>query len=378
MKRNYFFAITILAGTIIGGGMFATPYVVSKAGLLPLFVYLPILTFVQYTLHSIYAEIILSTPQKHRMPGYVGYYKGERAKKWTLLISIIGKHGALLAYILLGGTFLCGLLSPYLGGDVFIYATILFVIESLIVLFGLRLIAGVEFILSFLLVLLVFLIAFKSQGFFSLDNFTWFDKEFVFLPYGPIFFAVGGQAAIPEICRLLNHKKEKIRSAIKWGTIFPAFLMLFFVLVVVGVSGANTSPEALVGLKMYFHNGVITASLVFGLLTIITSFLVISQSLREVYWWDLKMNNKLSWVVACGIPFLLYLLGISNITKVIGLTGSITGGIFGVILILLLFKVKKERKKQPVLRVGLGKFWAFVLCFLFILGVLYELWYFIK
>src|SRR6056297_497834 len=270
--RDYFFAITILAGTIIGGGMLATPYVISKAGLLPFFIYLPVLAFVQYLLHSIYAEIILSTRQRHRMPGYVGYYKGGKAKKWTLLISIIGKHGALLAYILLGGTFLHSLLSPYWGGSLFLYTTILFALESLIVLFGLRLIAGVEFLLSFLLVILVILIGFKSSGFFNWNNFVFFNKDYIFLPYGAIFFAVGGQAAIPEVCRLLKRRKEKIKSAILWGTMLPALLMLFFVLIVVGITGAGTSPEALVGLKNYFHNGVITFSLIFGLLIIVTSF----------------------------------------------------------------------------------------------------------
>lgn len=376
MRRNYFYAIATLAGTIIGGGLFATPLVVSKAGVIPFLVYLPLLALVQFLLHMIYAEIVLSSKQRHRMPGYVGVYCGSKAKNWTLLFSIIGKHGALLAYILLGGSFLYGLLGPVLGGNLFIYTTALFALESLIVLFGLRLIAGVELALSALLVLLIFLIGIKSSTHFDWGNFILFNKDHVFLPYGPIFFAVGGQAAIPEVCRLLRAQKGKIKGAIAWGTFIPALLMIFFVIIVVGITGDNTTAEALVGLKRYFNNGVITFSLIFGLITVITSFLVISQALREVYWWDLKINNNLSWFLACGIPFLLYLVGISDLTKVIGLTGSIIGGVFGIILILLLFRVKSVRPQTPMVNNKLKMPVAVVLCCMFVLGLAYELWYF--
>lgn len=376
MRRNYFYSIATLAGTIIGGGLFAVPLVVSKAGLIPFLVYLAVLALVQFLLHTIYAEIILSSEQRHRMPGYVGMYCGRRAKSWTLLFSIIGKHGALLAYILLGGSFLYGLLGPTLGGDLFIYTTALFILESLIVLFGLRLIAGVELALSALLVVIIFVIGFKSSSHFEWGKFVLLNKEHIFLPYGPIFFAVGGQAAIPEICRLLKSEKQRIKSAIAWGTLVPALLTIFFVVIVVGITGGSTTSEALIGLKNYFNDGVITFSLIFGLLTVVTSFLVISQSLREVYWWDLKINNNLSWFLACGIPFLLYLLGISNLTKVIGLTGSIVGGIFGIILILLLFRVKATRNKTPAINNKLSLPVAAILCCMFALGLIYELWYF--
>lgn len=376
MRKNYLYSIATLAGTIIGGGLFAVPLVVSKAGIIPFLIYILLLGLVQFLLHTIYAEIILSSKQKHRMPGYVGVYCGKQAKNWTLFFSIIGKHGSLLAYILLGGSFLYALLGSSLGGNLFIYTTALFVLESLIVFFGLRLIAGVELALSTLLVALIFLIGFKSVGDFELGKLVLINKDHIFLPYGPVFFAVGGQAAIPEICRLLKNQKQKIKGAIAWGTLIPVLLTIFFVIVVVGVTGENTTAEALIGLKQYFQDGVITFALIFGLITVVTSFLVISQSLREVYWWDLKINNNFSWFLACGIPFLLYLLGISNLIKIIGLTGSIVGGIFGIILILLLFRVKTVRKQTPALNNKLTIPMAIALCCMFFLGLVYELWYF--
>lgn len=378
MTKNYLYAISSLAGTVIGGGIFAVPYVVSKAGLLGVVIFFPLLIFVQYLLHKIYAEVVLSTKQMHRLPGYVGVYCRKRFRNTVLAISIIGKHGTLLIYVILGGIFLYGILSPVFGGSVFLYTTVLFLIEAFIVLVGLRLIANAEFVFTSLIIVVIMVIFYKSLGSLQMAHYHVVDFSHLALPYGPIFLAVGGQAAIPEVCRLLKKEKKKIRSAIAWGTILPGALTAIFALIVVGITGPQTTPDALVGLKQYFSNGIITFTLLLGLLTVTTSFIIISQSLREVYWWDLKIEKKTAWVLACGVPFLLYALGLRNLTAVVGVTGSIVGGIFGIILIILLFTVKKKRQLKPVLQNKINKPAAYVLSLVFILGLIYEVWAFMS
>lgn len=378
MNKNYIYAISSLAGTVIGGGIFAVPYVISKAGVLGVVVFFPFLVAAQYLLHRIYAEIVLSTKGLHRLPGYVGVYCGRKVKNLVLAISIIGKHGTLLVYIILGGVFLYGIFHPYLGGSIFFYTLVLFLLESFIVLAGLRWIANAEFVFTSLIGVVILMIFYKSLGSLEAANYDLFKAEHFFLPYGPIFLAVGGQAAIPEICRLLKREKHKIRSAIAWGTILPGVITAVFALIVVGITGDHTTPDALVGLREYFNNGMITFTLILGLLTVTTSFIIISQSLREVYWWDLKMDKNKAWALACGIPFLLYVVGVRDLTEVVGLTGSIVGGVFGVVLIVLLFKVKRERKILPALETRFGKPTAYSLSLVFILGLIYEIWSFVS
>jgi tyrosine-specific transport protein len=377
MSKNYLYAISSLAGTVIGGGIFAIPYVISKAGLAGVIIFFPLLIFVQYLLHKIYAEIVLSTKQMHRLPGYVGIYCNGKAKKAVLAISIIGKHGTLLIYTILGGTFLYGIFNSMFGGSIFFYTAILFLLESFIVLVGLKLIAKSEMVFTSLIVVVIMIILYKSWGSLEVANYHLIDPASIFLPYGPIFLAVGGQAAIPEVCRFLKNEKRKIKSAIAWGTILPGIITAVFALIVVGITGEHTTPDALVGLKRYFSNGVITSTLFLGLLTVTTSFIIISQSLREVYWWDMGMNKNWAWGLACGVPFLLYALGLRDLTAVVGVTGSIVGGIFGIILIALLFTVKKKRKIKPVLQNKINKPMAYTLSLFFIFGLLYEVWTFI-
>ncbi len=377
LSKNYFHAIATLVGTIIGVGMFAIPYVISQAGIVLLFIYLPILGIMQYFLQKFYAEIILSTKKKHRLPGYAGKYIGKQGKFLSLFI-VFGNYGALLAYIIVGGIFLHELLSPMLGGSIFIYSIILFILETLIVLFGLKLIASVELIMTGLFILVVGLIAWRGWSYVDINNFNLINWPNVFLPYGPIFFAVGGGTAIPGVCKLLAHKKENIKSAIAWGTFIPVVIMLIFIILIVGITGFNTSPDTLVGLHLVLSDGVITFALIFGLLAVITSFLVIAQAMREMYWWDFGINKNVAWILACFIPFLFYLVGFSNLTKVIGLTGAVTGGLAGIVLIWLVFQVKKRKEQIPIISNKLSKPLAYILSSLFVLGLIYEIWIFFK
>lgn len=374
MSKNYVLAVATLMGTIIGVGLFAVPFVINQAGVLPLFAYMIGLAVIQYFLHSLFAEVVLSTKDKHRLPGFAEKYISRKSKGLTFLIDIIGAYGSALAYIIIGGLFLHQLLSPYLGGSIFLYSTILFATVSLITFFDIKLIAGTELVLTSFLVVAIGLIIWRGFGHIQLANYQLVEWKNILLPYGPIFFAVGGGAAIPEVCRLLAYEKNKIRSAIVWGTFIPAFLTLIFVLVILGITGANTSPDTLAGLSLVLNDGVIIFSLIFGLLAIITSYIVVAQATEEVFEWDLKLKNKLAWILACFIPYFLYLLGWTDLIRVISFSGAVTGGLSGIILIWLAFKVKARPEQVSVIKNKLTKPMAYFLSLLFILGVIYEIW----
>jgi len=378
MLKNYLLAITILMGTIIGVGLFAIPYVINKSGVLPLFVFIITLAFIQYYLHMLFAEAVLSTKEKHRLPGFVGKYIGRKSKKFTFLVEIVGVYGSILAYIIVGGIFLQQLLFPYFGGGLFFYSTVIFIFVSIITFFDIKLIAGTELVLTSLLILAIGLIVWRGFGQIQFSHYHLIEWENAFLPYGLIFFAVGGGAAIPEVCRLLSHQKDKIKSAIAWGTFIPAALILFFVLVILGITGAGTTPDTLSGLAAVLPSGVVIFSLIFGLLAIITSYIVFAQATEEIYQWDFGMNNKSAWFLACFIPYFLYLIGWNNLTKVISFTGAVCGGLSGIILIWLVFKIKNRPERVSLIKNKLTRPVAYFLSLLFILGVIYEIWAILK
>jgi amino acid permease len=378
MPKNYFYAIATLIGTTIGVGLFSIPYVASKAGVIPLLFYFIVLVSIQYYLHKLFAEIVLSTKTEHRIPGYAGKYQGRKHKIFASIIAILGLNGTILAYLIVAGIFLHNLVNHFFSYDIglsaFFYSTIIFIIISSISFFGLRILASVEFFLAGLLILFIFLLIWRSFGLVDLSNYDLVHWEYILFPYGPIFFAIGGITAIPYVCKLLERKKEKIKSAIFWGTFISSLIIIIFTLLILGVTGEKTTPDSLTGLGLIIGNGILAFSLAFGVISITTSFLVVAQTLREVYYLDLKIDKNISWALACFIPYLLFLMGVHNFTKVIGLTGSVVGGLLGIILVFLALKVKENPERESIIKNKLNKPIAYALSLLFILGLIYEIW----
>ena len=150
--------------------------------------------------------------------------------------------------------------------------------------------------------------------------------------------------------------------------------MLFFVLVVLGIVGAEISPDTLASLGLILNDGVITLALIFGLLAIITSYIVIAQATEEIFEWDFKLNNKLAWFLAGFVPYFLYLIGWTDLIRVISFSGAVAGGLSGLILIWLILKIKVKPEKVSVINNKLTKPLAYFLSLLFILGMIYEIW----
>ncbi|MDD4901983.1 MAG: aromatic amino acid transport family protein [Patescibacteria group bacterium] len=374
ISKNYFMAVAVLVGAITGAGVFAMPFVLTHSGLWPFVFWFPILVAVQCLIHLLFAKVILSTKGLHRVPGYTEIYAGKNWKKIVSIFAVIGGWGTILAYIILGGVFFNQFFSPLIGGSLFTNSLIFFALETVVVIAGLKTIAGSEMIFSFLLLILFVVLSVKCFGRFDLSNFTAVNWEDFFLPYGVIFFAIGGDAAIPEVVKLLDKEKEKIKSAILWGTILPAVMMFIFVIATVGAMGALTTADALSGLNKFFGNGFVSISLLFGLICIATSFWVFAQAVREIFWWDFKINKYWSLVLAVGVPLAFFIFGFTNLTTVVSLSGAITSGVLGIILISLTAAVDREGQKKSPIAIKTSRPLAIVLYSLFIVGFLTELW----
>jgi len=290
MNKNFFYATAILIGTIVGAGMFGIPYVVAQSGFLIGAIFLLILTAVSLLLHLIYGEIVCRTQEKHRLVGYAGYYLGEKGKIIITFSFLLGLYGALLVYIIISGEFLSAIFSPLIGGSAFIYSLIFFIIGALVIFKGLILIERIELIMALFLILVVFLIFFTGLPHLDISNLKTINLKYFFLPYGVILWALGGGSAIPEIKEVLKTDGKKYKKIIILGTIIPAILYLLFMFIVVGVAGANTTPEAIQGLIGSLGKEIIILGAIFGVLAAITSFFVIGLCLKKVFWYDYKIN----------------------------------------------------------------------------------------
>lgn len=377
---KFFQATAVMIGYTIGVGIFGLPYLVSKAGLLPFLILFAILLPVQYIIHLIYGSIILSTEGYHRMPGYTEIYLGKGWKMLVFVGKVVGSIGAMLAYIIVTGIFLNDLLQPIFGGidNTFLYATIFFALEAFIVYLGVGMIAKTELVLTALLIGVVVLISIKGAPFISSENYIIFDWKYMLLPYGALLFSLDGNGSLPVVARLLRRNPEAMKKVVRLGTFVSAAITLLFTLSISGITGASTTPDALTGVSLIM-NGAVTLALVFGIISMATSFFGVAEAVRDTLNWDYGLNKKLSWAIAVFVPYGLYVLGVENLTDVITFVGALGGGLCALVLVRIYMKIRKQKKTFALISEKLPTFLHWFLLALFTLGMLYTIWeYFIN
>jgi tyrosine-specific transport protein len=367
------YAISILTGTIIGVGIFSLPYITLKVGFWVMIGYFLVLGFLVMMIHQFFGELALKTPDLKRIPGFAKYHLGDWGEKFAWLTSILGLSGAILAYLIVGGEFLSELFFPFFGGDNLIWTFVYFLLGAVFILFGTKLISKVEFwglILFFALLILIFL---KAKGIIHFDNLFIKNQKFgieeFFLPYGPVLFSLWGASLIPEVEEMLRDKKHLLSLVIYISILIPIFVYLFFIYLILGISGAQTTESALVGLREFLGTDFVTFLLFFGFLNTFTSFISLGLTLKKIYWYDLKLEKNLAFFLTIFPPFVLFLLGIKKFLSLISFVGSVMIGLEGILILLMCQKIQQSKIKKFL------NYFCFVVL---ACGILYYIFYFLK
>jgi tyrosine-specific transport protein len=368
---KFIYAVSTLSGTIIGVGLFGLPYVTLKVGLWVILAYFLILGILVVLVHQFFGELALRTPDFKRLPGFAKIYLGNWGEKTAFVSTILGLFGALLSYLIVGGEFFTELLSPYIGGNDLIYTLLYFTIGSILIFYGIKAVAKVEFwglILFFIILIIIF---FSGRNLINTQNLFIGAKDFpnlvqnLFLPYGVILFSLWGAALIPEVEEMLGENKKMLKVIIPLSILIPTLVYLAFIYLILGVAGTKTSESALLSLNDFFGNGIVVLALFFGLLTTFTSFITLGLTLKKIFWYDLKITKNLSWAITCFFPLILFLIGLKSFITVIGFVGGVMLAVDGILILLMYNKIRPERK-----------FITYSLISLFLAGIVYSLLYF--
>ncbi len=378
LSRNYFYAVTTLVGTIVGVGVFGLPYAFAKAGFFVGLVHLVLLGSVTMIIHLMFGEIILRTKERHNLPGYIEKYMG---KRWEALISfstLLGIFGSMIAYILVGGTFL-DILAVKLAGisDVpnYIFYISFWLFLTVLIFLGLKTIEMVEFGMTIVLLVAVAGIAFFSAPHINIDHLFEFSALNAFLPYGVILFSLAGTVAIPEVREILLGNEKRMKSAIVIGITVPMLIYGLFTFVIDGVTGVATTPEAISGLGAVVGWPVYVLGALFGILAIATSYITFGYYLYETFLLDYGINKLLAHLLIAVVPISFVLFGLRDFIAIIGFLGAVMGGFEGITMILTYFKAKKMGDRNPEYSLKLPHFVYYILILTFVLGMVYTLAY---
>jgi len=373
-NKHFFLALSVLIGTIVGAGIFGIPYVVARSGIIPVFFYFFILGAIVTLIHLFLGETILRTKENCRLPGLAQKYLGRKGKILITTSVFLGVTGALLAYLILAGDFLKILFPENFSLTSFHFAFIFWLILSFFIFRGIKIIAPTEICTNLLFFLVIFIIGWFCLANFNPSSFTLFNPPDVFLPYGVILFSLIGWSAIPEMIEIFKTQEEKrdIKKIIISATIIVTILYIFFSLAVVGVAGKRVSPDTLSGLIPLLGNKIIFWIALAAVITLADSFLVLGLYLKNTFINDLNFSKTISFLIACGFPFLLYLVGFRSFIDTIGFVGAIVGIIEGISIILIFKKAKTLGQRSPEYTINVPSFLIYFLISILILGAISQ------
>lgn len=369
-----------LTGTILGAGILGLPYVFAKSGFLAglfwLFFLFGVILYVSFSI----GEIALRTREKKMLSGYAEKYLGKPAKTITSFAVIFGIYSALLAYLIAEGQSLSNL---FFGNSnyAFYFGLAFWIILTSLVYEGLNKLKhvasfGVSGIITLILFLFVFLSPKINWQNIQLAGVSGSATNF-FFPFGVILFSLLGFISIPELERELKNEKKLLKKAIAIGTIIPVILYLFFVITFVGVSGNNVNEIA----TLSFLGFIGKAMILLGIFTMTTSYFVLSFVLKDTFLFDLNLKKGL-FILVSLIPLVIYALvsffDLAGFVKVISLGGSISGGITAIIVLIINKIAKKKGNDKPDYSIFSNWVLIILLSLIFLLGIVSEIFYFLK
>ena len=368
--KNYIYPIAVFSGGMVGVGFLSLPYIALQSGIWLMLIYFLVLTALVVAINLIFCQISLKTPDFKRFPGFVGHYLGRWAELFAVVSVILVSTGVLLVYLLIGGQFLTSVFQPLFSGSMLSYVLIYFVLASAVVYFDIKVVAKAEFWIIVLLFLSLFLVFVEGFAHIKMSNIfigSWSQSlSNFFLPYGTLLFALWGIGLIPEVEEMIGAQKKRLKSIVTTSTIITSVFYFLFILLILGITGSQTDPTALAGLKIFLPSALVTVCLLMGIFATFTAFITQGIIFKKTLMFDLKIKHWQAFVMTCFPPLILFLLGLKSFIPLLSFVGGVLLGIDG-ILVLLMYK-----------KIGGKNIIIYPLSLVFLLGIIYEIVYFIK
>ena len=373
MDKRFWYATATLVGSTVGVGIYGIPFAFQKAGFGIGFLFLISVSGLILLSNLLYGEVILRTHGRHQLIGYTNKYLGVWARKINLFTFIVGAYGALIGIIIISGGFLANVFSFFLRLSPASWSTVFILIVSVFIFRGLRTVSRIDFLMMFFFASIILLIGLFGIKSVSLSNYTLAVKNFWFLPFGIVMFAMSSKTGVPLVREVLVGAEDKLRKALTFGTVIPAVFYLVFTLVVVGISGDATSPDAISGLSGFLGTKIIFIGSLFGFLTSFTIFLNLGTALKESFQQDFYFSRRWAWLLVMIPPYVLFLSGVRNFIDIIGLVGGVAVSIEMIILIFLYAKARKNGDRVPEYSIRIPTPVLYLMMALFAAGAVYTI-----
>ena len=335
-KLSLFEAVALIVSGTIGAGILGLPFAVSKVGIFVGALYIISLGLLVMGLHLLIGEVVARTGGSYQLVGIARKYLG----KWggVLMTGLLYTMllGVLVVYIIGEGH----TLATLFGGDPTFWSTIFFVIAAGLVLGGLRTVKVVDFVLALFIIGIIVVIALWSAPHVQAQALTYTDLAHLFFPYGVVLFAFHGINTIPEAHELLKKRDTDFKKAIIIAGCITIVAYLIFALSIVGVTGTQTTEVATIGLGNALGKHMFLFGNIFAVIAMGTSYTVSALALRDSLRWDYNIPTGAAGMLATGVPFLLFVLGLRSFIMVLDIIGGVFISLEMLLALLIYYKAK--------------------------------------
>lgn len=364
-------AVATLTGTTIGAGVLAIPYAVYNAGYWVGILYLAILGIVVTMLNLMLGEIVLRTKKNLPIPELIKLYLGRKGYLLALISLFIIIYGALTAYLRAAGD----IMNNLIPAASFNWAVVFFAISAYFIIKGLKFVSKWEVVFvigMFLIVATLWMKAIVAQSIdwtqFRLEPFSSFGNTIQ--PYGIILFSYFGVIAIPQMKAIFSKQNyNQLESAIKISNLIIIFIYSVFVSLLIGVTGQNIDPLAIVSLGNALGGQALLIISIFALLAIITTFISMGLAMIESYTNFTKIKRNIAVILTVFPPISLLLLDWAQFNTLIQYAGGVGASILAILIVLTFWRSKVVGELAPAYSLGHLKWVGISMIVLFSFGL---------
>ncbi|HBF66976.1 MAG TPA: hypothetical protein DDW36_00960 [Candidatus Magasanikbacteria bacterium] len=366
---NYYEAIAALVGTIIGAGVLGIPFVIAKVGFLIGALFMVVMAVLVVVLHLMLGEVVTATREPLQLVGLTRRYLGKGAGWIMGLAYVLSLNGVLLAYLVgVGDVF-----AAFVPGTAFMWSVIFFVLGSFVVVSGVAFAKHVSFVMTAVKVLVLLGIIILSVRGVAAEHVQTISWENIFLPFGVILFALSGISALPLV-EIIDHKKREFKRVIVVGTLIAAVLYFFFALAVVAVTGSATTEVATIGLGQALGPLVLVFGNVFAFFAMGSSFILIGLALTGVYSFDYNVPRVPAALLACAVPFVLFVAGARQFVTILGLVGSLFIALEMFLIVLAFLRMRRTAPSASSRYIQHPRLWGYTLLTVFAIAGALGVW----
>ncbi len=338
-------AACIITGYGIGGGVLAMPYLAAQNGVLVSLVILVVAFAASWVLHMMIAEVVQKCGAGTQIVSVFSRFLFRGRAKLPLTVAFFALMAVVLvtnlaAYIAGAAEVLVGFLplSPLLAKLLF------YLLAASVVLFGLKAVGVSEKIAVTVIFALIALLAgaslFAAHQPLPLRAGS-VSQALSF--FGMAMFAFSAFFSIPQAVEGLGGDTAKVKKAVFWG-LFNNFILIVVITVCALLASSEVTEVAMTG----WSAGIgVWAQLVGGLFTVLamlTTYWSISLALSGIVREQLRLDERICWLVATLPSLLLAVLNLGGFIDFLELAG---GAIAIIVAVMLVPTYRIARKEIP-------------------------------